>query len=163
LDKVIIRTIEEEEIPLLADFLYEAIFQPEGTSPLPYDIIGTPEINVYIDGFGKKDDDFCLVADLSGKIIGAVWIRILDGNVKGYGNIDSKTPEFAISLLSECRNRGYGTLLMKKMIEYLKLKGYAQASLSVDKKNHAARMYIALGFEVIRENEHDYLMILKLT
>ncbi|EJO5346916.1 GNAT family N-acetyltransferase [Clostridium botulinum] len=142
--------------------LYEAIYQSVGSEPLSMDVIETPEISVYVDNFSKKKDDYCLVADIKGSIIGAVWVRILAGKIKGYGNIDNRTPEFAISLLKEYRNQGIGTALMKKMIEYLKEKGYSQTSLSVDKDNYAVKMYKNVGFKIIEEREHDYLMILKL-
>ena len=161
-DEVIIREISTEELNILDDMLYESIFQPEGCEPVPRSVIQIPEINVYIDGFGSRKDDYCLVAEVDGRIIGAVWVRILAGKIRGYGNIDDQTPEFAISLLKEYRNQGIGTLLMQQMIEYLKRKGYAQTSLSVQKKNYAAKMYQKLGFEIIRENEEDYLMVLKL-
>ena len=162
MEDLIIREILPEELGILDEMLYEAIFKPEGCAPFPRDVIQIPEIKVYIDGFGSRKDDFCLVADLNGRIIGAVWIRILAGEIKGYGNVDDQTPEFAISLLKEYRNRGIGTLLMQRMIEYLKNRGYAQTSLSVQKRNYAVRMYQNLGFEIIHENEEDYLMILKL-
>lgn len=159
--KLIIREIKEAELNRLEDMLYDTIFQPEGGTLLPREIIEQPEIEIYIKDFGKKDD-YCLVAELDGKVIGAVWTRILSGEVRGYGNIDNATPEFAISLDEEYRNLGYGTSLMKKMIEFLKDKGYHQTSLSVDKDNYAVNMYQKLGFEIIQENEYDYLMLLKL-
>lgn len=162
MEKIIIREIRTEEFPLLKNLLYEAIFQPEGTLPLPFEIIYNPDIYVYIDNFGQQTDDYCLVAEMDNKIAGAVWIRILSGGVKGYGNIDNETPEFAISLFKEYRKKGYGTLLMKAMIDYMRKKGYKQTSLSVNKDNYAARMYKNLGFKVIKENEEDYLMVLQL-
>lgn len=158
----IIREIKQKELYILKKMLYEAIYQSVGSEPLSMDVIETPEISVYVDNFSKKKDDYCLVADIKGSIIGAVWVRILAGKIKGYGNIDNRTPEFAISLLKEYRNQGIGTALMKKMIEYLKEKGYSQTSLSVDKDNYAVKMYKNVGFKIIEEREHDYLMILKL-
>lgn len=160
--KIQIRELKKEEIPVLDQMLYEAIFQEEGSPRLPFEIIKTPEIYVFIDNFGAKKDDYCLAADLGGEIIGAVWVRILDGSIKGYGYIDSETPEFAISLLKEHRGKGYGTLMMGEMIKYLQLKGYAKTSLSVDKNNYAVNMYKKLGFKIIKENQHDYIMLLKL-
>jgi ribosomal protein S18 acetylase RimI-like enzyme len=157
-----IRPILPGEVPLLEDFLYEAIFQPEGAGRLPRKIIKTPGIDVYIRDFGKAKGDHCLVAGWEGKIVGAAWVRVLAGEVKGFGNVDDQTPELAVSLLEEYRNRGIGTALMKKMIVLLKEKGYEQVSLSVTKTNHAVKMYEKLGFEVIEENEQDYLMLLKL-
>ena len=81
--------------------LYEAIFQPEDAELLPYDVIRTPEISLYIDNFLNRKDDYCFVAGLGGKVIGAVWVRILADKIKGFGNIDNETPEFAISLFKE--------------------------------------------------------------
>ena len=161
-DKIIIREISTEELTILDDMLYEAVYLPEGAKPYPKDIIKSPEIYVYIDGFGNQKDDYCLIADLNGQIIGAVWVRILADKIKGFGNIDDQTPEFAISLLKEFRNRGIGTSLMQQMIEYLKKQKYIQASLSVQKVNYTVKMYQKLGFEIISENKDDYLMVLKL-
>lgn len=156
------RFLRDDELPILEDLLYEAIFQPEGAKPLPRDIIKKPEINIYIRDFGKKKGDSCLLAEIDCKIVGGVWVRILSGEIKGFGNVDLETPEFAVSMFKEYRNRGIGTQLMKKMIDYLKEKGYRQASLSVQKANYAVRMYRKCGFEIVRENEEDYIMLLKL-
>ena len=127
-----IREIKPSETCLLKDFLYEAIFQRDEENLLPKDIINKPELRVFIEGFGKPDD-CCLVADIDGKVVGAVWTRILSGEVKGYGNLDEDTPEFAISLYKEYRNMGIGTALMRRMLELLKERGYKRASLAVQK------------------------------
>ena len=159
----IIRELKQSEFSILDDMLYEAIYQHDTTNLLPKSIIKTPQINIYIKDFGKQTDDYCLVADMNGKIVGAVWVRILAGEIKGYGNIDDTTPEFAISLFKECRNQGIGTRLMTEMINYLQKSGYEKTSLSVDKENYAVKMYKKLGFEVITENNDDYLMVLTLS
>ncbi|MDR1552881.1 MAG: GNAT family N-acetyltransferase [Prevotellaceae bacterium] len=96
----------------LEKLLYEAIFQPEGAEPLPRDIIKKPEIDNYIRDFGKKRGDFCLFAELNGKTVGGAWLRILDGEPKGYGNIDSETPELAMAVFREYRHLGIGTGLL---------------------------------------------------
>ena len=157
----IIREIKQTEIPLLADFLYEAIFQRDEQNRLPRDVIKQPEIQVYIENFGGKDDH-CLVAECDDKIVGAVWTRIMAGKVRGFGNVDDQTPEFAISLYQEYRNRGIGTTLMQRMLQHLKKKGYRQVSLAVQKDNYALRMYQAVGFSVIDELDQEYLMICQL-
>ncbi|MCL1937388.1 MAG: GNAT family N-acetyltransferase [Candidatus Azobacteroides sp.] len=157
-----IRLLHDDELLVLEDLLYEAIFLPERAEPPSRDIIKVPEINNYIRDFGKKKEDQCLVAELNGKIIGGVWVRILADEIKGYGHVDAETPEFAISIFKEYRKLGIGSMLMKEMIKLLKDKGYAKTSLSVQKKNYAAKMYQKLGFEIIRENEEDYIMVLKL-
>ena len=152
-----IREIRENEYYVLSEFLYEAIFIPVGMEKPPKAIIEQPELQVYIADFGKSDD-WCLVAEVKEKIVGAVWVRIMDD----YGHIDDETPSFAISLYEEYRNMGIGTVLMRDMLEFLKNKGYKQTSLSVQKANYAVRMYQKVGFEVIGENEGEYIMVCRL-
>lgn len=154
----IIRSIRESEYHLLEDFLYEAIFQRDEENLLPKDIIKEPELNVFIKDFGKKND-YGLVAEVDGKIVGAVWTRILAGDTKGFGNIDDKTPEFAISVYKEHRGRGIGTALMKEMLKGLADRGYEKTSLAVQKDNYAVRMYQAVGFKIIEALEEEYLMV----
>ena len=152
-----IREIRKNEYPILSDFLYEAIFIPEGMDKPPKSIIEQPELQVYIEDFGKKDD-WCLVAEVKRKIVGAVWVRIMDD----YGHTDDETPSFAISLHEEYRNLGIGTALMRDMLEFLKNKGYKQTSLSVQKANYAVNMYRKVGFEIIREDGEEYIMLCQL-
>ncbi len=152
-----IREIRENEYYVLSEFLYEAIFIPVGMEKPPKAIIKQPELQVYIADFGKSDD-WCLVAEVKEKIVGAVWVRVMDD----YGHIDDETPSFAMSLYEEYRNMGIGTALMRDMLEFLKNKGYKQTSLSVQKANYAARMYQKAGFEVIDENEEEYIMVCRL-
>lgn len=149
-----IREIKKEEICVLSDFLYEAIFQRDETNLVPRDIINKPEVSVYIDNFGQKDDN-CLVAECDRKIVGAVWTRI----IKGYGKIDDQTPEFAISLYKDYRGKGIGTNMMREMLEVLKTKGYHQTSLAVQKDNYALKMYKDVGFKIIDELEEEFLML----
>ena len=40
--------------------------------------------------------------------------------------------------------------------------GYKQASLSVQKANYAVRMYQKTGFEIVDENEEEYIMLCRL-
>ena len=51
---------------------------------------------------------------------------------------------------------------MKQILLTLKEREYKQVSLSVQKINYAVSMYKKVGFEVVRENEDDYVMICKL-
>lgn len=152
-----IRKIRQSEIPLLSDFLYEAIFIPEGMEKPPRQIIQRPELQVYVADFGKADDA-CLVAETDGKLVGAVWVRIMDD----YGHIDDETPSLAISLYDAYRGLGIGTALMKAMLQFLKEKGYEQVSLSVQKANDAVNLYRKMGFAVAGENEEEYIMVCRL-
>lgn len=149
-----IRKIKSGEYKILDDFLYEAIFIPEGIKPPPKSIIEKPELQVYIEDFGKKND-YCLVAEINSKIIGAVWVRIMDD----YGHIADNIPSLAISLYNEFRGHGIGTALLDSILSLLKSENYEKVSLSVQKENYAYRMYLKAGFEVIDENDEEYIMV----
>lgn len=153
-----IRKILKEEYGILEDFLYEAIFVPEGETAPPRTIIEKPELQVYLEDFGEKSADMAFVAEVDRKIAGAVWVRIMDD----YGHVDEETPSFAISLYKEYRGFGIGTALMKEMLRYLKQQGYKQASLAVQKRNYALNMYKKVGFEICDENEEEYIMVCRL-
>lgn len=156
---MVIRKMQQSEYPLLENFLYEAIFIPNGVEPPQKSIIYRPELQVYISEFGTSKHDIALVADVNGEIVGAVWVRIMND----HGHIDDKTPSLAISLYKEYRGKGVGTALMKEMLATLKEHGYEQVSLSVQKANFAAKMYQKLGFQIIEENEEEFLMLKKLS
>lgn len=156
--KYIIREMHPNENFLLEDFLYQAIYQPDKTNLAPRSIIKQPELQVYIKDFGTKKDDYCFCAEVDGKIVGAVWVR----NINGYGSVDNNTVEFAISVFDEYQKMGIGTALMNKMLEHLNKLNYSKASLAVQKENYAVRMYQKVGFEIVDENEQEYIMIHRL-
>ncbi len=155
---ITIRPIREAEVMLMTEFLYEAIFQPDTGCLLPRTVIQEPSIWVYIEAFGTKKDDFCLVAETGGHIVGAIWVR----RVQAFGYVDAETPELSMSVYPQYRKKGIGTKLLQAMIAALKQKGYEKVSLSVQKGNYAAAMYQNAGFEIADENEQDYIMVYKL-
>lgn len=152
---IVIREIKSNEIPLLTDFLYEAIFQPDNKPKIPRTVLQDPMIWAYVDRFGTRPEDFCLVALVDSVIVGAAWSR----NGCSYGKVDDTTPELAVSLYPEYRNKGIGSRLLASLLDTMSEKGFCKVSLSVDKSNYAVKMYRKLGFEIISEGEHDYLMI----
>lgn len=153
-----IRNIQPQEIPVLDDFLYEAIFIPQGVEPPPRSIIEQDDLQVYVRGFGDDPHDHCLVAEVDGKIVGAVWVRIMDD----YGHLDSQTPSLAISLYKEYRGQGIGTQLLHQMMDLLRKEKYAQVSLSVQKENYALRMYEKAGFKIVEDRGEEVLMVARL-
>ena len=155
---MIIRKLRDDETELLKAFLYEAIYIPDGIQPPERSIIELPELSIYYENFGNGPADNCLVADVDGKVVGAVWTRIMND----YGHVDDDTPSFAISLYKEYRGRGIGTELMRRMLGLLKEQGYKKASLAVQKANYAVRMYEKVGFKIIDENDEEYIMVCEL-
>ena len=154
-----IRKIKETEYPLLKNFLYEAIFVPDGVEPPPKSIVDISDLQVYISGFGSDPHDIAFIAEVDNKAVGAVWVRIMND----YGHIDDETPSFAISLYKEYRGLGIGTKMMKAMLAILKDRGYKQASLAVQKANYAVEMYRKVGFKIVGENNEEYIMMNRLS
>ena len=153
--QITIRSLRADERELLKDFLYEAIFIPEGVEPPERSIIRQPVLSLYYEDFGTGQADNCLVAEVDGKVVGAVWTRIMND----YGHLDDNTPSFAISLYKEYRGQGIGTEMMGRMLDLLKCQGWKRASLAVQKANYAVRMYEAIGFRTVDENAEEYIML----
>lgn len=150
-----IRELLISEKAILDTFLYHAIYIPKGVAQPSFDIIYQPDLQVYVKDFGEHKGDVCYVAECEGKIIGAVWARIMND----YGHVSDDMPSLAISLLPEYRNNGIGTALMKKILSSLRELGYKGVSLSVQKQNYACSMYRKLGFKAIQEKDEEYIMV----
>lgn len=162
MDCIIIRPLLPEDGALLKDFLYEAIYVPEGAEPPPREVLELPELKLYYEDFGKKRADYCLVAEdrclvakNRARVVGAVWTRIMCD----YGHVDDDTPSLAISLYPAYRRRGIGRRLMQAMSDVLKQNGYSRVSLSVQKENYAVKLYRELGFKTVKETEEEYVMV----
>ena len=157
-----IRYIRQDEWPLLEDFLYEAIFVPEGyESSIPRSIIyDDPKCRAAFEGFGTRPDDRAVVAEVDGKVVGACWVRTTDE----YGHINADTPSFSISVFEHFRGQGIGTQLMLRMLDDLRDSGYSHASLSVQKENPTLRLYERLGFRIIGDgaDKTEWLMVVNL-
>lgn len=138
--------------------LYEAIFIEDGQPLLPKSIIESPSLAKYISNFGSKESDLCLVAIENGSLIGACWGRCFDEKNKGYGFLDSETPELSIAIKKQFRNRGIGTKLIKEITKLYQELNIKFISLSVHKKNPAFQLYKKIGFEVKIETEKSVIM-----
>ena len=145
---LIVRPIRPDETILLLDFLYEAVYQPDASHLAPRTILQHPSLWKYVEAFGTRKGDLCVVAEVDKVVVGAVWTRL----IHSYGFVDNKTPELSISLYPR-------TKLIHGIFEELSHAGYWSVSLSVSKQNPAVRMYLRTGFAIVQENDADYIMI----
>ncbi|AXQ78171.1 GNAT family N-acetyltransferase [Streptococcus chenjunshii] len=153
-----IRPMLPEEYPLLEEFLYQAIFVPEGFPAPDRKIIRLPELQLYIKDFGKAPHDQAMVAEAEGQVVGAAWVRIM----ADYGHIDDETPSLSVSLLPAYRGKGIGKVLLETFLASLKKGGCCKVSLSVQKANPAVHLYRQLGFHVFKQNQEDFVMVCRL-
>ncbi len=155
-----VRLMRTSDHVCLPEFLYQAIFIPEGMEPPTRSIINDPKIFAYIRDFSAKSGDLGVVAEQNGQIVGAAWTRI----IPAHGHINDEIPELAISILPEFRGYGIGTKLLKKLFAVLRANGYVRTSLSVQKDNPAVRLYKRLGYRITEEKldhagNEDFIMI----
>ena len=73
-----IREMEKDEYPLLKNFLYEAIYIPEGEKIPDKSIVNLSELQIYYKDFGRFKDDIALAADVKDKVIGAAWVPLYE-------------------------------------------------------------------------------------
>lgn len=146
-----IRPLKPSDEPFLWEMLYYALYVPEGAEPLPRNIVKTPGLIHYVQGWGQPGDDgFVAIVTDSGQPIGAAWLRLLTGERRGYGYVDDGTPELSIAVLPEHRGQGVGTQLLSRLLESARRK-YPAISLSVAQNNPAIRLYERMGFKVVRQ------------
>jgi [ribosomal protein S18]-alanine N-acetyltransferase len=150
------------DIDFLWDMLYHAIYVPEGQTPPPRDVLKDPSIKRSLTDWGRTGDFALISTDASNQPVGAVWMRLFDETTKTYGYIDAQTPILAIALKPDYRGKGIGTLLLEKILQEAKMKGYKQISLSVDPNNPALRLYERFGFQQVGINGTSWDMIAKL-
>ena len=149
-----IRNLNSSDSKYLEELIYHAIFIPSGEEKPDRTIIFNPDVYVYIEYFGQESDTG-VVAEVDGELVGGAWTRIING----YGSIDDKTPELAISIIPEFRGQGVGTELINALFERLIKKGYKKTSLAVQKENPAVRFYLRLGYKIVRTNDEEYIMV----
>lgn len=151
----IVRPLRKGEEPLLTEFLYEAIWRGAGQPPVPRTVLQQPALWRYVAGFGSRPDDRCLVAEVGGCVVGAVWVRC----IRGFGHIADGVPECALAVYDGYRGRGIGTALLRGMLRRLRCERYDRISLSVQKANPAVNLYRREGFSVVAETDEEYVMV----
>lgn len=154
MDSVVIRPLRAEETPLLDDFLYEAIWQPDLVRRVSREVLHAPELRIYIDGFGTRETDCGLVAETGGQVVGAAWSRCL----QGFGWTGEAIPELAVALYRDFRGQGIGTRLVQALLDELRNRDFAAVSLSVQRDNPAVRLYSRLGFRIVGEHAEEVVM-----
>jgi ribosomal protein S18 acetylase RimI-like enzyme len=155
-----LRRLEPNDEAILYEMLYQAIFVPEGGEPPAREIVYQPQLSKYVKDFGKVSDRGYVAFD-NKEPIGATWLRLLSRDNKGYGYVNDETPELTIAVMPGYQGQGIGTALLEHLFKEAK-ENYQSISLSVWRENPVYRLYQRLGFETIKQNENDVVMLKRL-
>ena len=159
---IILREASASDEPFLWEMLYHSLYVPSGCAPFSRDILSTPEIAKYVQGWGRSGDMALIALDAhSDEALGAAWMRIFSGAGKGYGYVGDNTPELGIAVLPEHRGRGIGSLLLQRLVETAS-STYDALSLSVSADNPAERLYRRAGFERVGSSGDSITMLKRL-
>ena len=153
------------DIPFMKKMLYEAAYWNPAVEKSPFEEeFSQPEVAVILESWGRSGDTV-LIAEISGNHpIGAAWFRFYTKEMHSYGFYNEKTPEIAIAVQEEYRNKGVGTALLKALIAEARWQNIKNLSLSVDKGNYAVHMYEKIGFRNIDDQEEkNRTMVLELS
>jgi ribosomal protein S18 acetylase RimI-like enzyme len=157
-----IRAIAKGELLFLEEYFYQSLFVPEGDPPFPRSILDEAHLAKYIQYWGSRPEDICLLAEVEDEIVGACWGRRFNADEKGYGFVNEASPEIGIAISQEYRGQGIGTQLLNAIFEAYRTLGILQLSLSVDKRNRAVHLYKKLGFQIVKEAENAFTMLKEL-
>ena len=155
-----IREIEKSEYSQVKDFTYHSLYVPPGEEPFTREVLDMPHVKVYFDEFGVATGDIGVVVENDGKIIALAWTRIMP--LTDNANADKEAPVLGIAVLENYRGQGIGTLLMEKLFELLRQKGYKKTSLSVHVDNPAFNLYKRLGYKITGQQYKEIYMIKEL-
>ena len=150
--------MQPSESGFLKEMLYESLFVPEGKKPYPRSVLELPALAKYYLNWGSIPHDLAMVAENDGQLTGAVWGRARQPPHEGYGFVGTDIPEIGIAVFPAFRDQGVGTDLINSISNHYQKRGLPSISLSVDRKNPAKSLYERLGFLVVKENEHDFIM-----
>jgi ribosomal protein S18 acetylase RimI-like enzyme len=143
---------------LLREYLFLAIFVPEGAPPLAPEILDDPAIARYAVGWGRAGDlGFLAIDSHEEKDVGAAWLRLWPEGDHGFGFVDEFTPELSMSVRPGWRGQGIGSLLLKNLLAEADHR-YPAVSLSVATANPAFNLYRRWGFEVCASSEGSATM-----
>lgn len=94
--------------------------------------------------------------------MGAAWLRYFPDTEPAYGFVRADIPELAIGVVAEARGRGVGRTLLRALADAARQRGIEHISLSVERANPAARLYLAEGYRVVDRRENSDTMVFDL-
>ncbi|MGL5811333.1 MAG: GNAT family N-acetyltransferase [Nocardioides sp.] len=159
---LLIRRAESSDAGFLMEMLVTAAFwRPDGPHSSLTEVLSQPQLAHYAAGW-PRPGDLGVVALDGAQPVGATWVRLFPKSDPGYGFVDDATPELSIGVRKAWRGRGVGSRLLDALIAAAREEGLASLSLSVERDNHARRLYERVGFLQVNETSGALTMVLRL-
>ena len=92
--------------------------------------------------------------------MGVAWLRRWTTQVRGFGFVDTATPELSMAVWPGHRGQGIGTRLLTLVLAAA-VEHHSAVSLSVSLENPALRLYRRLGFVTARQAKDGSLTMVK--
>lgn len=156
-----IREATADDVEFLRDMLVEAANWPSHPHRGRAETLADPSIAHYLDGW-PRPDDLGVVAVDDEQPLGAAWLRYFLADAPAYGFVQADIPELAIGVVAGQRGRGVGRALLRAVAERARQHGVDRISLSVERANPAARLYLAEGYRIVDSGDHADTMLLDL-
>jgi len=140
-----------------------AFWRPNETPPWTFEAaMLQPEINCYVEGWGRQGDTGFIAVDRQLHPIGAAWLRLFRRTAPGYGFVDASIPEVTIAVKPNWRGKGVGSTLLDNLMEAAFRLGFTDVSLSVSEDNPAVRLYERKGFRRLEQVGGSWTMLARL-
>jgi GNAT superfamily N-acetyltransferase len=147
-----IRPATVEDTGFLEAMLFEAFFWDVAVErPAFATFRQHPEFMKLISGWGRRGDRG-VIAEQSGRPIGAAWFRLWTPESHSYGFIDATTPELGMAVVRMHRRQGIGRTMLEALIAMARADEFPALSLSVNPFNPARLLYESLGFQKVGES-----------
>ena len=141
-----IRPLTVEDEPIVWEMLCYASHESSVES-----VRQQPALARYASDWGRVGDLGC-IAEQDTAPLGMAWLRLWEGEDKGFGYIDNSIPELAIAVLPDYRGQGIGTHLLEQILLMAKDR-FPAVSLSVRVDNPVVKLYVRSGFVKVTSSE----------
>ncbi len=122
-------------------------------------VLDDPRVLRYIAGWIRPGDIGLIAMDGNDAPIGAGWVRIFPPDDPGAGFVGVAVPELTLGVNPQWRAQGVGRALLTGLHERAVQAGHGRVSLSVDRANHARRLYASEGYTVVSSGERADVMV----
>ncbi|MFG6443681.1 GNAT family N-acetyltransferase [Microbacterium sp. P06] len=144
----VVRAASQADGAFLADMVVEAANWRAGAARPRHEVISSPDYQRYLIGWMRPADAGFVAESDTGEAVGAAWYRLFPRGEPGFGYVGTGVPELVIGVRPIWRAHGIGRMLLQRLADDARSRGYARLSLSVERGNFATVLYRSEGFAV---------------